>query len=309
MVGQSWLPQGFDFLCGLPERKRKGRPIVALKAFLDDSGTKGSGKVLMFGGLLGTAEALSTFADDWDKELRAHIPLPIRYFKASEARSLKGEFNSWSRKNRDQKVSRLAAVVNRPDLSMILCGVELAPHAQLEQLYERIRIIDDATNQPIKHSPMEQPYLLAVLLAMFTITSEARRRNDKRVEVVIDDHVVFRRDALRFWEITRSFAADSVREFVPVQPLFRDDRDFVPLQAADLLMGHARMTVEKVSRWPELDLDNMKVFGQVAEARSLSQLAARQIERQLQLPPDAIRMRVQYPDGRDIDAVTGESDV
>ncbi len=295
-VAPSWLPTGFEFLCGLPERQRKRRPIMALKAFLDDSGSKGTGKVLMLGGVLGTAEALAALSDDWDKELRSKVPLPIRYLKASEARSLSGEFADWSRKNRDRKLQRLAAVVNRPEINMIMCGVELAPHAQYEQEFGQI--IDPANGQPIKNNPTNQPYVMAALLAMFAITKAAMDRQDKRVEVVIDEHVVFRSDALRWWELTRNLAADSVQEFIPIQPLFRDDLDFVALQAADLLMGHARMTIEKASRWPLLDLNNLKVYGTFADARSLGDLAARQIERRLQLPPNSIRMRVSYPDRR-----------
>ena len=45
---------------------------------------------------------------------------------------------------------------------MILCGVDLAPHAQLAQVFERTRIIDVATNQPIKHNPMEQPKVMVM---------------------------------------------------------------------------------------------------------------------------------------------------
>jgi hypothetical protein len=272
---------------------------LTLRAVLDDSGTKGTGKVLMFGGLLGAAEAIAEMSDDWDRELRAQTPLPIRHFKAYEARSLTGEFANWSRKKRDEKLGRLVSIIDRSDLKMILCGVDLASHKQTEN------VVGKALDA--KHHPFNQPYLLALLLAMFTIAKDASESAEK-FEVIVDEHVIFRKDALRFWDITREMAKPSLKELIPVQPLFRDDQDFVALQA-DLLMGNARMTLEKTSRWPALDFKNLKVYGTFAEARSLSQIAARQIERQLQLPPNSIRMRVRYPDGRDIDAITGESDV
>ena len=89
---------------------------MAYQVFIDDSGTKGTGVLLMLGGLFGTAEAMAIVADQWDRELRAHIPLPVRYFKAYEARSLSGEFADWRPEGRDQKVRRLASIVDRDDL-------------------------------------------------------------------------------------------------------------------------------------------------------------------------------------------------
>ena len=276
-----------------------GRATLTLRAVLDDSGTKGTGKVLMFGGLLGATEVLADLADSWDRELQAKSPLPIRYFKSYEAKSLSGEFAQWSRKKRDEKVESLAAVINRSDLKMIMCGVDLTPHKQTEE------VVGEAMDA--KRHPFNQPYLMALLLAMFTIAKEASLTAEK-FEVIVDEHVIFRNDALKFWDVTREMAKPSLKELIPVQPLFRDDQQFVALQAADLLMGNARMTLEKTSRWPTLPFTNLKVFGTFADARSLSQIAARNIERQLQLPPNSIRMRVRYPDGRDVDAITGEGD-
>lgn len=264
---------------------------MALKAFLDDSGTKGTGKVLMFGGLLASAEVLADVTDRWERELQARAPLPIRYFKAYEARSLAGEFAHWSRKGRDQKLVRLASILDRSDLKMILCGVDLAPHRQTENIYGEA---SDA-----KHHPLNQPYLLALLLAMFTITKEAADCREK-FEVVVDEQVIFRQDALRFWNITREMAAPSLKEFIPVQPLFRDDEDFVALQAADLLMGNARMVLEKTSRWPSLDFKNLRAYGMFADAKTLGDLGARQIERRLNLPPHSLHIKVRYPDGREV---------
>jgi hypothetical protein len=264
---------------------------LALKAFLDDSGTKGTGKVLMFGGLLGSAEALGDVSDSWERELQARTPVPIRYFKAYEARSLSGEFAHWSRKGRDQKLTRLASILDRSDLKMIMCGVDLAPHRRTEEVTGEV---SDA-----KRHPLNQPYLLALLLALLTIAKEASKSEEK-FEVVIDEHVIFRQDALRFWDITREMAYPVLRELIPVQPLFRDDQDFVALQGADLLMGHARMTVEKTSRWPALDFRNLRPYGTFADAKSLGEISARLIERRLDLPENSIEIKVRYPEAREV---------
>lgn len=185
----------------------------------------------------------------------------------------------------------LASILDRSDLKMIMCGVDLAPHRQTEEVTGEVT---DA-----KRHPLNQPYLLALLLALFTIAKEASKSKEK-FEVVIDEHVIFRQDALRFWNITRDMAYPELRELIPVQPLFRDDQQFFALQAADLLMGHARMTVEKTSRWPALDFRNLRPCGTFADAKSLGEIGARQIERRLNLPENSIQIKVGYPDGRGV---------
>ncbi len=271
----------------MAEQKRRERRIVALKAFIDDSGTKGTGKVLVLGGLMGSAEALADIADRWERELRSKVPLPIAYFKAAEARGMTGEFADWSRKSRDQKVLRLSSIIDRDDVFMIQGAVALVPHRHTEQVIGKLT---DA-----KFHPLNQPYLLALLLAMLAVTMEAaRRRLQQKVEVVVDEHVIFRKDALAMWEMVREISPPHLREFMPIQPLFRDDREFVVLQAADLLMGHERMFVEKVSRWPQIEFKKLmsSPFSGVADAKKLGGMTAREIERRLNLSPNSLRVSV-----------------
>lgn len=261
-----------------------------MKAFLDDSGTKGTGKVLFVGGVFGTAEALADVAERWDRELRARLPLPIGYFKASEAAALKGEFLHWGRKARDQKVARLASVIDREDIVMLFGGVDLLPHKQTELA---VRHADD-----VRKHPLNQPYLMALLTAMMAVGVECHQRKVReQVEVIVDEHVVFRNDALEQWKLVRQFMPEPLKPFMPVQPLCRDDLDFVVLQAADLLMGHARMVIEKVSRWPKIDFQKLKVSGasKFYDAQPLGELAAQEIERRLGLPRKSLKVSVSRP--------------
>ena len=224
----------------------KRRQIVALQSFLDDSGTKGTGRVLFVGGLIGSASALASVAEAWDRALRAEPP--IRYFSAREARKCQGQFYTFSVKERDRKVRLLASVIDRDDLKVTFGGVDLFAHKQTEAVVK----ISDA-----QRHPFNQPYLMSLLHALMASGMEAwKQKSDEPIEVVIDEQVIFRNDALSQWDLIRDGMPDHIKAFMPVQPQFRDDLQFVVLQAADLLMGNGRMIIERASRWPKLGFNS-----------------------------------------------------
>ena len=278
-----WLPRGFEFLCGLPEHKRRKRHILAFQTFIDDSGTKGRGKILMLGGLFGSAEAFASVADNWDRELRANVPLPIRYFKAYEASGLSGEFSHWQRRRRDEKVRRLASVIDRNDLVVVYGGVDLAAHSVLES--REGRGVTDA-----KRHPYNQPYLLALLTLTLAVGMEMwHRQSEEKLEMILDDHPVFREDAKAHYKVLREVVPKWLLKYLPVEPWFRDDKDFVVLQAADLMMGHARMIVEKSQDWPSLEFKNLLVspFSKYYWAGRLAQLEVASLARRFNVPENA----------------------
>jgi hypothetical protein len=287
-----WLPRGFEFLSGLPESKRKRRKIMAYQTYIDDSGGKGQGKILMLGGLFGSAEALAAIADKWEMELRANLPLPIRYFKASEANSLSGEFNYWYPDRRDQKVRRLASVVDRDDVVMVYGGVDLEAHRLMESQVGGGRV--EGTN---KH-PLNQPYLLALLTVMLAVGREMwYRQTDEKIEVIFDNHDTFRDDAKAQYKVLRDVVPKWLLTFLPLEPLFRDDKDFVVLQAADLLMGDARMHVEKTPDWTQIEWKKLLVspFSKYYWAKPLSQLTVKQLARRFDVPEEAFNITLVPP--------------
>jgi hypothetical protein len=288
---RTWLPPGFEFLSGLPEFKRKRRNLVVFQAWIDDSGTKGTGKVLMLGGLFGRAQTLAVVADRWERELRARLPLPIGYFKADEARDLDGEFQHWRRKARDEKVRRLAAVIDRHDTLMVFCAVDLSAHKQMERYVGRP--LTDA-----KRHPYNQPYLIASMGVLLNVAYEMTQQpSGEKVEVIFDEQLTFKRDVQFHYEAMRGIAPDWLAKVLPSQPLFRDDRDFVLLQAADLLMGTARMTVEKASRWPVIEWKHLRAskFRKTYAAEELSAMTVHTMAKGYGVPEDRFKVTIVRP--------------
>jgi hypothetical protein len=94
--------------CGLPSPVRRERRLMALQAFLDDSGST-KGPTFVLGGFISSYEKWERFADAWAEAL-AEAP-SIRYYKNSQAMSRKGEFANWSYIDVQKKVSRLISVI------------------------------------------------------------------------------------------------------------------------------------------------------------------------------------------------------
>ena len=82
--------------------------MAALKIFCDDSGSDG-GEFCVVGGYLFDDDAAMRFSEAWQKVLK-EAPA-IKYFKMKEAESRRGEFWGFTEPDRDEKVMSLAEVV------------------------------------------------------------------------------------------------------------------------------------------------------------------------------------------------------
>jgi hypothetical protein len=286
-----WLPRGFEFLSGLPDRKRRKRGILAYQAWIDDSGGKGVGKVLLLGGLFGTADAMASLADQWDRELRAHVPLPIGFFKSYEASHLTGQFLDWSEDGRNQKVLRLARLLNRDDLTVLFVCVDLASHKQMESIV-------GGPIGSVKRHGYSQPYLLAHTNVMMAVAQEMRScESTDRIEVIFDEQFTYRKEAKQIHDDLRANAPDWLRPYLPIEPFFRDDHDFVVLQAADMLMGEFRMRIEETQRWPTIELDRLRLspFCKKLMSHEQAEITAKAIADRLGVPRSSVKFAVLPP--------------
>ena len=96
--------------CGLPSAERRMRYLMALQAFLDDSGST-KGPTFVLAGFISSFEKWERFSDAWAEAL-AESP-SIRYYKNSQAMSRKDEFDGWGYLDVQKKVSRLISVIVR----------------------------------------------------------------------------------------------------------------------------------------------------------------------------------------------------
>jgi hypothetical protein len=105
----------------MPSRLRKGRLLMPVRAFVDDSGSGGDSRYFVLGGFMADFDTWAAFADAWDIAL-AEQPA-IEYFKMAEANSLNGEFDGWTELSRDAKVNALIDIIDKHDLFQGTCAI------------------------------------------------------------------------------------------------------------------------------------------------------------------------------------------
>ena len=187
-------------------------------------------------GLLGEAEIIGEVADDWDRFLRFKHPGSIRYFKMQEAMGLTGEFRHWQPEKRDEKVRQMARVIDRADLLDVGALLDLEAFAK----------IAGWGHMHGRHS-LNQPYLALFQYILVSSTTEAIDRGlTSPMEIVFDEQDIFRPVIAEGYEELRQDQRQQPERFavMPIRPWFRDDRECVMLQAADLLAGQMRLCAE-----------------------------------------------------------------
>jgi hypothetical protein len=248
---------------------------LTIQAYFDDSGAKGQGRYMSMCGLLGEAEVFAALSDEWSKALEGpYPPGRIEYFKIDEAVTLDGQFRHWSDEHRDQKVSQLAKLIDRGDILKIGARIDLHAFSKMSEQWNKEVIVRATPGQ--KYHAMDEPYLQLFLFIFTTAVTEAVARGAKApIDIVFDHQDQFRPTITSFypdmrtlWEVVPNRLA-----VMPYHPMFRDDRDFLPLQAADMLAGELRLQAEGYPDNPDWigtlcpSLPVSKWFTEIGEAK------------------------------------------
>jgi hypothetical protein len=223
-VKKPWLPLGLEFLSGLPEPTRKRRVLMAIQVFADESegATPGHGRHFVMAGLIGYSEDWAVFSDEWRLAL-ASGPRNLDYFKMKEAAGCSGQFFGWLESERDKKLIQLASIINRYAKIVTWSVIDLDAHAKVWGKLPKPQ------SEPYFH-----PYQNTILAACFALWDSGLR---EPFEMIFDKHLIFGPRARRWYPVIQ--AIGKIREpeaskILPVDPMFKDDREFLPLQAADL---------------------------------------------------------------------------
>jgi hypothetical protein len=219
-----WLPRGLEFLSGLPTEKRKRRVILVMQAFLDESGVKGTHPIFTFAGFIGRAERWAEFSAKWVRWLQAEPR--IEYLKMNEAVKLKGQFQSFTAEERNQKLRGGVAILKQYPQQAIQVSVDVADYqARLEE------------HQP---KSIRDPYFLAFFGILSGVCYELIDTGvPEQIEIIFDEHSIFK-PRINFWyPIVRDDIGvlhdPALANVLPPSPIFKDDFEFVPLQGADVL--------------------------------------------------------------------------
>jgi hypothetical protein len=192
---------------------------MPIQAFVDESL---GGEYFILAGLVAPSQNWMEFSTEWDACLRTSPTIEI--FKMHEASKLQGQFRGWSESARDNKLRDLLGIINRYAKVVISYSANLKAHAE--------------TIAPFNRKPLNKPYFWSFQIMILAVCLDQWERGlREKFEIIFDEHVIFGPRAKAWYPVIRDTAKRLCPEeysIMPVDPVFRSDAEFLPLQACDL---------------------------------------------------------------------------
>ncbi len=207
---------------GYAPRLRGSAGLAFLRAFADDSAAQTGDKRLFYSGYLHRADAWADFSEAWDFEL--HQWPAIEYFKASG-----DQFNGWDASIRDAKIAKLARVIRHFE--------------PISFQFSLNRKLFEDELKPVSPYGLGRPHLVGCFAVVAGITQMAPELGiDTPIEFIFDQQDGVDADVKILFSGMLDSLSPEARKLVAGDPWFKDDRDkqFMPLQAADMLAWHVR---------------------------------------------------------------------
>lgn len=218
--------------------------MVVLQAYVDDT-NKGNEPVFALGGLVASVDSWLRFSDAWDAKLRE--PPGIEYFKAREAAGLQGQFRDWDIEARDRKVAALIEPINQYAITYIGCAV-------IKHDWEEV-----FRGQMSK--TMDSPVFFAYMRIITNLINNMYFRADLAgiAEFIFDtENQTMYREILHFWLAAKQEYPRRFRKRMGNDPITRDDRKVVALQAADMVAWTFGKMSDVATPSPSMALDIAK---------------------------------------------------
>lgn len=219
----------WELVCGMAPAKRGRRHLAVLQAYIDDSGNL-QDSALVLAGYIASVEQWAAFAEEWRRVL--DMPLAIKYFKMNDAYRLNGEFTGFSERRRDERVQLLYEVIENNVAASVCCVVPVAAFNQAKTLFPI----------PVKLHPYHIAFI-GLISGLNSMQNEVGL--DGKVDFIFDDQVMEKTALLDSWDWLMKIIGEDLRLNVGKPPIFKDDHDILPLQAADLAAWWVRRWYEE----------------------------------------------------------------
>lgn len=204
-----------------------------LQAFIDDSHSERSPRTFALGGYLATAEVWKRFSKEWQRALEMRPR--IRYFKLREALRGEGEFNGASERLRTERIGIMRSIVEQFDLKEFGIGF------RLDDYHAGFARFGKSHDNPYYYATGELITNLGRNVEKFGLPRA-------RLDIVFDDQVMEKARVAEGWEWAAKHSnpdpPDLISEVLQKCPVWRDDLEVLPLQAADMHATWIRMAFE-----------------------------------------------------------------
>jgi hypothetical protein len=227
---------------GLPRPIRLRRYVLVLQVCIDDSRTEpDQGPTFLLAGFMTRVRTWERFSDEW----RAYCNEKPRvaFVKGKHAFERSGPFKGWTVDQRDRKLLGFASIIEKFKLKGVVC---LINHNHFKTHPGRIRFGEDALFRTPEYTAVS-----AVTCAV--LGSILRSPTEEKVSFVYDERVVTRRElADGYQSICKALPQRAVK-LIAHEPQFQNDKEFMPLQAADLFAYYVGRETYERSRKRQLE--------------------------------------------------------
>jgi hypothetical protein len=263
---------------GYPRGVREHRLSMVLQAVIDDSGglSETINPVFVLAGFLADTSAWAALSDEWQAILDDSPKLA--YFKMVEANGLRGPFArtlGWNESLRDSRLRRFVETIKKN--VFLRLSVSIDKHAF-------ISIFHSSSFSKRSHNT-DKPYCLAFQLLLTMVSASQIERQDlfgptpRPVDFIFDEQGNIGTEAQSTWldfkrscERSAQQGKTDFRPFLGSIPIFRDEKDFLPLQAADLYAWQVRrIFFDSNPQWVKL-LNELSKIPQVSKHMAQSDL-------------------------------------
>jgi hypothetical protein len=210
---------------------------VTLRAYIDDSGSDGKGPIFVLGGFVAPVGRWLAFSDEWKAALTQ--PPALEYFKMKEAARLRDQFDprkGWTPDLRDRRINDLSDIIHKY-ASFRLSG--MIRHRDFNNYIKSVPA-------PERGLVTDTPYVFLFMLMNIAIAyASEEHRIAEPVDFICDNQEGMEEEIAHYWAMNGSLWEGNLyrpaRELVfKTLPIFRNDREFLPLQAADLYAWQMR---------------------------------------------------------------------
>ncbi len=215
--------------------------ILQPQAYVDDSVGSAGSKALVLAGFVSSAAGWAAFSEEWQAAL--DLEPKLDYFKMNEANLLIQQFSpdrGWTEVKRDDRLVALIRIIKKYVLIRIHASIK---HSDFEQQIASIAV-------PQRKLISDNPYIyiFTKLICAMAVRSTLFDINEP-CDFIFDEQAGYSEEIFYYWPIFKQIAAGRSKSdfptFIGDRPQFRNDAEFLPLQAADLFAGQLRFHLDR----------------------------------------------------------------
>lgn len=216
------------------------------QGFSDDSMSGAGEKTLLLAACIEKYSVWADFCFSWEAALVSHPS--IKYFKMREARQGIKQFDGWKPADREKKIKLLSRVIADYRPKVIVAWVSRAEYDE---------IVGPIVPYMLRHPYSALFYTLIAKLAEWQYDCAIPGATD----FVFDEQGTVGPETVAWYEFMKSLQPPHLSAKWGGTPVFRDDTQTSPLQAADLVAWHKRRRIdnpeEDIARMPTAEIEGL----------------------------------------------------